>query len=259
MSNPYFCVKCKSELVREAKFCDRCGSPTAESLWIVIHNLEEQVKKLERPPKPQTKRPQPKQSLQLEKSSTTEFLELYRSGLNDREIAQKLHVSPQSIRLWRKKLNLRANAPRGFPKYVIEEKKRQSEARLAELETILKEKGPVKSDDLPYKEGVLSKLLKKAEDDIASVRLRGGRSRGRELFGQLAGKRILYLRGDKRIIEYLARNLNPKTERMYRTIALRLKSSRVPRDVVKRIVDRARTLRTIPPSGEEGVVSTNES
>jgi transposase len=52
------------------------------------------------------------------------FMELYKKGLNDRQIAREMNVSFSAIYRMRKKMNLSANAPRGFPKYVHEMKKK---------------------------------------------------------------------------------------------------------------------------------------
>ncbi len=51
-------------------------------------------------------------------------MELYKKGLNDRQIAREMNVSFSAIYRTRKKMNLPANAPRGFPKYVHEMKKK---------------------------------------------------------------------------------------------------------------------------------------
>lgn len=37
---------------------------------------------------------------------------LYRDGLNDREIADQVHVTPEAIKFWRKNHGLTANTPR---------------------------------------------------------------------------------------------------------------------------------------------------
>lgn len=37
---------------------------------------------------------------------------LYRDGLNDREIADQVHVTPEAITFWRKNHGLTANTPR---------------------------------------------------------------------------------------------------------------------------------------------------
>ncbi|MCX6660627.1 MAG: helix-turn-helix domain-containing protein [Candidatus Bathyarchaeota archaeon] len=115
MAGNYSCLNCRNVLVHQSNFCDRCGSPTSGSLWAAIEKLEghiEDMKKTTKQLKRKTEAPQ----RQPEKVPTDRFSELYKNGLNDREISRELGVSFSTIYRLRKRMDLPANAPRGFPK-----------------------------------------------------------------------------------------------------------------------------------------------
>ncbi|MGQ9543629.1 MAG: hypothetical protein ACUVTM_06060 [Candidatus Bathyarchaeia archaeon] len=235
------CARCGNILVPGTNFCDSCGASATESLWRFIKNIGSQTEPFKHEKETEAKVSKPIQG----KISTDDFLTLYREGLNDREIARRLNVRPSSIRLLRNKLGLSSNAPRGFPQHIIEARKEQGKRRLEELETTLKMKGPIQSDELPYSDGALMRILRGAEGRIGSVRFHvrhGSRFSEYELFGKLAGKRLLYLKGDERIIGFLAQNLNPKTKEMYRAITLKLRSSGMPDELVRQIINTAKNL-----------------
>lgn len=126
MARLYPCTNCNAELTRGANFCDKCGNPTSGSLWTVVQQLEDKVAEIGKIPKKVKK----KTSTSKRKSvSQNKFLELYKKGLNDRQIAREMNVSFSAIYRMRKKMNLTANAPRGFPKYVHEIKKKTHEEK----------------------------------------------------------------------------------------------------------------------------------
>lgn len=121
MTRLYPCINCDAELTRGANFCDKCGSPTSGSLWTVVQQLEIKVTGIEK----RTKKIKTKTSANKRKSvSQNKFMELYKKGLNDRQIAREMDVSFSAVYRMRKKMSLSANAPRGFPKYVHEMKKK---------------------------------------------------------------------------------------------------------------------------------------
>ena len=43
MARLYPCINCNSELARGANFCDKCGNPTAGSLWTAVQQLEDKI------------------------------------------------------------------------------------------------------------------------------------------------------------------------------------------------------------------------
>ncbi len=121
MARLYQCINCEAELTKGANFCDKCGSPTSGSLWTAVQQLEDIVSGMGKHPKKIKK----KISTGKRKSvSQNKFMELYKKGLNDRQIAREMNVSFSAIYRMRKKMKLSANAPRGFPKYVHEMKKK---------------------------------------------------------------------------------------------------------------------------------------
>lgn len=121
MARLYPCINCDAELTRGANFCDKCGSSTSGSLWTAVQQLEDKVPGIGRRPKKIKK----KTSTGKRKSvPQNKFMELYKKGLNDRQIAREMDVSFSAIYRIRKKMKLSANAPRGFPKYVHEMKKK---------------------------------------------------------------------------------------------------------------------------------------
>ncbi|MBS7625459.1 hypothetical protein KEJ51_00195 [Candidatus Bathyarchaeota archaeon] len=218
-------------------FCDRCGASTMESLWAFIRNIKS--------PADVSKRERPSATMKI---STEDFLTLHRNGLNDREIARRLNVKPSSISLLRRKLGLPANAPRGFPKHIIEARKRQWEMNVKELESTLERKGYIQREDLPYSEYAITKLLRRVNSRIGIIKFnvrRGSKFSEYDLFGELAGKRLLYLRGDNRVINFLAQNLNPKNREIRKALTLKLKNSGMSDEDVKQIIHMARSLHTI--------------
>ena len=121
MTRLYPCINCDAELTKGANFCDKCGSPSSGSLWIAVQQLEDKVSGMGKQPKKIKK----KISTGKRKSvPQNKFMELYKKGLNDRQIAREMDVSFSAIYRMRKKMKLQANAPRGFPKYVHEMKKK---------------------------------------------------------------------------------------------------------------------------------------
>ncbi|WP_455369356.1 helix-turn-helix domain-containing protein [[Eubacterium] cellulosolvens] len=126
MARLYPCINCNAELTRGANFCDKCGNSTSGSLWNAVQQLEDKVSGIGKRPKKIKKKP----STGRRKSvSENKFMELYKKGLNDRQIAREMNVSFSAIYRMRKKMNLSANAPRGFPKYVHEMKKKSSKEK----------------------------------------------------------------------------------------------------------------------------------
>jgi FixJ family two-component response regulator len=130
MARLYQCVNCNAELTRGANFCDKCGNPTSGSLWTAIQQLEDKVADRGKI----SKKVKKKTSTSKRKSvSQNKFLELYKKGLNDRQIAREMNVSFSAIYRMRKKMNLTANAPRGFPKYVHEMKKKTDKEKNSKI------------------------------------------------------------------------------------------------------------------------------
>ena len=121
MARLYPCINCNTELTRGANFCDKCGNPTADSLWTAVQQLED---KIAGAGKSQKKIKKKIHTSKRRSVSQNKFMELYKKGLNDRQIAREMNVSFSAIYRMRKKMNLTANAPRGFPKYVHEMKKK---------------------------------------------------------------------------------------------------------------------------------------
>jgi hypothetical protein len=231
------CVRCGNTLLLNTSFCDRCGATTTESLWAFIRNIgsHAEVSKRER-------------LSATMKVSTEDFLTLHRSGLNDREIARRLNVKPSSISLLRRKLGLPANAPRGFPKHITEARKKHWEMKVKELESTLERKGYIQREELPYSEYALTKLLRRVNSRIGIIKFhvrRGSKFSEYDLFGELAGKRLLYLKGDKRVINFLAQNINPKNREMRKALTLKLKNSGMPDEHVKQIIKIVRDLHMI--------------
>jgi hypothetical protein len=124
MVETYPCIKCRSPLTLNAGFCDQCGHPSSGSLWAALRRLEDQLRDLEKQVKSKKMIEAP--TVRLKKIPMDKFDELYKKGLNDREIARELGVAFSRIYRMRKKLNLQANAPRGFPKYIYERRKKQA-------------------------------------------------------------------------------------------------------------------------------------
>lgn len=123
MAGKSSCLNCRNVLVYRANFCDRCGSPTTESLWATVEKLEEQIQNMKKSAK-QLKRKIERPQHQAEKIPMDRFSELHKKGLNDREISRELGVSFSTIYRLRKRMGLPANAPRGFPKRAGQTKKK---------------------------------------------------------------------------------------------------------------------------------------
>ena len=126
MARSYPCINCNAELTRGANFCDKCGNPTSGSLWTAVQQLEDRISRIGKSQK------KIKKKISTSKKRTVsqnKFMELYKKGLNDRQIAREMNVSFSAIYRMRKKMNLTANAPRGFPKYVHEMKKKSNKEK----------------------------------------------------------------------------------------------------------------------------------
>ncbi|MEM2942687.1 MAG: helix-turn-helix domain-containing protein [Candidatus Bathyarchaeia archaeon] len=120
VTSQYCCSDCGNVLSAGSNFCDRCGISVTGSLWAIVLKLEEQVNELEKARAVKKRRARaPRKRVEIPQDR---LLELHKKGLNDREIAKELHVPPSSVYRMRRKLGLPANAPRGFPEYVLGKK-----------------------------------------------------------------------------------------------------------------------------------------
>ena len=114
MARTYLCTKCMNELAADSSFCDNCGSSVAATLWDAARRLEDQLADLEK--KTVQKKKRRVSGRRVEKALGERFSELYKKGMNDREMARVLNITPSAVYRYRKKLKLAANAPRGFQK-----------------------------------------------------------------------------------------------------------------------------------------------
>lgn len=129
MVHTYSCTDCKNELTPGSSFCDNCGSSVAATLWKEVNRLEDQIADLEKKASQGQKKRRRVSRRQAEKILADRFSGLYRKGMNDREIAKAVKLTPSAVYRYRRRLKLPANAPRGFQKSAAETSEKKAEGK----------------------------------------------------------------------------------------------------------------------------------
>jgi len=91
--------------------------------------LEDQIADLEKKASQRQKKRRRVSRRQAEKILADRFSGLYRKGMNDREIAKAVKLTPSAVYRYRRRLKLPANAPRGFQKSAAETSEKKAEGK----------------------------------------------------------------------------------------------------------------------------------